>query len=446
MKINKKCNGTVNPKTGKKYSTPFKRRIVQHYLLGLYDEQTIWEKFQINRSLLKKWHRWYYDQFEKQRYRTPNYGKGKITESSNQSLREGISRVQRGAEKSRNENERHGNSASTGASNKRREFKKKHWQEGVEILKKSYPQSSMQEVCAVYDKSRQAWYKAQEQGIQEEYREDLIEEEVKRIRKHLPRLGGRKLFHMLESFFKKEGIKIGRDKFFTLLRDRNLLIKKKKYTKKTTNSNHSFKRYPNLIKGLSVTQANQLWVSEITYVSIGRQFCYLNLITDAYSRKIVGWYLSKDLKAENTLKALKMALASLTKKERTTLSLIHHSDRGIQYCSRLYVELLSKNGVTVSMTENGDPYENILAERMNKTIKEEFLDMLPYTNYKEAQAIVSKAIRVYNGYRPHSSLDYLTPNEAHLRKGELRKRWKKYPPRGTKICQMNKNFSQKKSA
>ena len=283
-------------------------------------------------------------------------------------------------------------------------------------------------MCGLFDRSRQAWYKSQHAGIRKTYEAEIIVEEVKRIREHLPKSGGRKLYHLMGGFLKKEGIKIGRDKFFEVLNKYNLLIKRKKRTRKTTNSNHHFRRYPNIAEDMEIVRPNQLWVSDITYVRLPGTFCYLSLVTDAYSRKIVGWHLAEDLKAESTLKALEMAVENLPRDHKP---LVHHSDRGLQYCSKVYVELLREHKIKISMTEKGDPYENILAERMNRTIKEEFIEAYSYLTYAEALAIAERSIGIYNSYRPHASLDYLTPDQAHRMKGELKKRWKNYNDKQT---------------
>ena len=416
MKINKKRNGTVNPKTGKAYSVDFKKRTVQYYLLGMYNEEQIWKKFQINRTLLEKWRKWYYQYFESPNYAEPNYGKGKRIERVESSI-EGSSKR---AEKRKNEDPW---SRITNPDSRSRpsDKSKKNWTQSLKELKKDYPQSSMEDLCAAFGKSRQAYFKAERKRQDKELIEDLVVEEVKRLRKYQPKSGGRKLFYLLQPFFKKEGIKMGRDKLFVLLRKRNLLIKKKKRTAKTTNSNHPFRKYPNLISDLKVTKANQLWVSDITYVRFGRTFFYLSLIMDAYSRRIVGWHLAEDLKADGTIAALKIAIATLP---HGHAGLIHHSDRGSQYCCHAYTKLLKKNKIQISMTQNGDPYENILAERINRTIKEEFLDQWMFLNFKEANSATAKAVRYYNGLRPHASLDYLTPMQAHKFSGKLKKRWK----------------------
>ena len=240
----------------------------------------------------------------------------------------------------------------------------------------------------------------------------------------MPRLGGRKLFFLLNTPLMEHGIDIGRDKFFSILETFGLLVRiRKKRLPITTDSNHPFYKYPNLIKKIELLRSNQLWVSDITYISLINKFCYLSLITDAYSHKIVGYCLWENLKRDGTIKALKMATNSLL--ERGSNSLIHHSDRGLQYCSKDYIDLLTLDAISISMTENGDPYENAIAERVNGILKGEFELGLCYKSYELALEAVIKAINTYNSMRPHASCDYLTPDEAHKIIGKLKSKWKK---------------------
>jgi transposase InsO family protein len=209
---------------------------------------------------------------------------------------------------------------------------------------------------------------------------------------------------------------------FNLLAERGLLItKRKRRGCIKTLSKHRFKKYPNIIKGFIPIAPNQLWVSDITYIHLSDDFAYLSLITDAYSHKIVGFYLSEDLSAKGPLKALKMALTGNTDCE----NLIHHSDRGVQYCCDEYVKLLQSNNFKISMTENGDPLENPLAERVNGILKSELLEEV-FVDFKIAQQAIAVACSTYNHLRPHGSIDNLKPVEAHQRTGELNKRWKNY--------------------
>ena len=270
--------------------------------------------------------------------------------------------------------------------------------------------------------SRQAYYQQKKQSEKESLQHDLLINEVLKIRKIQKRLGGRKLFHKLERFIQEHHISIGRDAFFDLLSERKLLVRKRKRRKPiTTFSDHWMRKYPNLIEGFYPTAPNQLWVSDITYIVLVDGFAYLSLITDAYSRKIVGFYLSMDLSAEGCVKALNMALNN----NPVLGKLIHHSDRGSQYCCSDYVKILNDIYIKISMTQNGDPKENAIAERVNGILKDELLDKV-YLDYKQAVKGVAVAISTYNHQRPHGSIDYLTPYEAHFRSGELKRRWKNY--------------------
>jgi len=270
--------------------------------------------------------------------------------------------------------------------------------------------------------SRQAYYQHKKQIEKESLQYGILIDEVLEIRKTQKRLGCRKLIYKLEPFMAQHQIVVGRDAFFDLLSERNLLVRKRKRRKPiTTFSDHWMRKYPNLIEGFYPTAPNQLWVSDITYIVVGNGFAYLSLITDAYSRKIVGFYLSKDLSADGCIRALEMALNNNPILGR----LIHHSDRGSQYCCSDYVKILNDNFIKISMTQNGDPRENAIAERVNGILKDELLDR-SHLNYSEAVRNVSIAISIYNHQRPHGSIDYLTPIEAHFRSGKLKRRWKNY--------------------
>lgn len=250
----------------------------------------------------------------------------------------------------------------------------------------------------------------------------MIIEEVLLHRKHQKRLGTRKLLHLMQHFLVAHGFQIGRDALFDLLSKNNLLVSQRKRRGcVTTLSRHRFKKFPNLIEGFIPIAPNQLWVCDITYIHLKNGFAYLSLITDAYSHKIVGFYLSEDLSAEGPLKALKMAFEN----NPHLTGLIHHSDRGVQYCCDAYVKLLEKNKVKISMTENGDPRENAVAERVNGILKTELLEA-EFANFEIAQNAVAVACSTYNHLRPHNSIDNLKPVEAHQKSGELKKRWKNY--------------------
>ena len=232
---------------------------------------------------------------------------------------------------------------------------------------------------------------------------------VQNERSLLPRLGGRKIHHLIAPQLKQNNISYGRDKLFKLMRENNLLIKPRHRYIQTTNSKHWLKKYPNLTKTLTVNMPEQLWVSDITYLKTDEGNCFLGMVTDAFSRRIMGYCIEDNMEASTIAKALDMAIKS----RQYQHALIHHSDRGMQYCSKEYVNLAIKNNIIMSMTEHSDPYENALAERMNRTIKEEFcLDHVIPTQRLVKDA-VKQAIELYNNYRPHLSLSYQTPNQRH---------------------------------
>jgi putative transposase len=279
-------------------------------------------------------------------------------------------------------------------------------------MSKRHPMVAVGLLCAVFDKSRQAWYKAIKENEQTALEHRLLLNEIDNIREKLPRCGVEKLHYLLtqKHFYEQWGLKIGRDKLADILRENGLLIVKNGRKVLTTYSKHRFYTYPNIVKGLVLITPNQVWVSDITYILTWNGFVYLSMITDAFSRKIVGWAVHKTLATEGCLKALQKALDTLP---QTTKGLIHHSDRGVQYCSNAYIQMLVKRKIGISMTHNGDPYENALAERMNRTIKEEMLDNQSFRNIQEAQAKIEKAINNYNQIRPHWSLKLKTPNQVH---------------------------------
>jgi len=240
----------------------------------------------------------------------------------------------------------------------------------------------------------------------------------------MPRIGTRKLYYLLSDTLQQHSIKIGRDKLFDLLAASGLLVRRRKRRKaSTTDANHPFRKYPNLVRELEVNRPDQLWVSDITYLSLSEGFCYLSLLTDAYSRKILGYSLQPSLKKEGPLSALGLALATLQGRAKDPL--IHHSDRGMQYCCADYTALLQYNDISISMTEKGDPYENAIAERVNGILKDEFLLDQTFDSYEQAASAVTDAIHIYNNLRPHASCGYLTPQEAHQKQGLLKAKWKR---------------------
>lgn len=239
-------------------------------------------------------------------------------------------------------------------------------------------------------------------------------------------MGARKLLVLLESFLLEHQIKMGRDALFELLAANNLLIKRRKRRAPTTNSLHWLRKYPNLIRSFTTTRSNQLWVSDITYWRLKDRFIYISFITDAYSHKIVGYQVDETLEAASTIRALQMAIDEAA---GSIEGLIHHSDRGIQYCSHHYVKLLQDNQIQISMTENGDPLENALAERINGIIKEEYLDCYQIETIQEATLLLEEVVKLYNQERPHMSIGNLTPEEIHQTNQKTERLWRNYYPK-----------------
>ena len=275
--------------------------------------------------------------------------------------------------------------------------------------------------CRLLGYSPQAYYQYQKLSGKRSLEEDLLIQQVLYHRTFQPRLGGRKLHEMMEPFMEGHDLYIGRDLLFDLLRENDLLIvKRKRGQPQTTDSNHWMRKYPDLIKDIRLSRADELWVSDITYIRLRKKkFAYLSLITDAYSRKIVGFCMNIDLSAEGPLTALEMAL----KGRSGDKPLIHHSDRGSQYCGDGYVTLLKSNAINISMTQSGNPRDNAIAERVNGILKQELLEDA-YSNINQAKCSAEIAIDIYNRIRPHSSVDMMTPEKAHTQTGPIERRWK----------------------
>jgi putative transposase len=236
----------------------------------------------------------------------------------------------------------------------------------------------------------------------------------------MTRVGTKKTYFLIKPDLERFGIKCGRDKLHAILRSEGMLIKKKKNYMRTTNSYHRFYKHPNLIKDLQIIRAEQVWVSDITYIRTNQGWLYLSLITDAYSKQIVGYQLSDNMRTINCISALKMAIKNRQYPDRP---LIHHSDRGIQYCNPEYTETLDNNHIDISMTEKHDPYENAVAERINGTLKNEFDLGGRLPDKKHAERELNKAVWIYNNLRPHESCYYLTPKQAHRQESIELKRW-----------------------
>ena len=290
-----------------------------------------------------------------------------------------------------------------------------------------YGHYSVRYFCALFGKSRQAWYGQCSCDQKQHLSNTIVLKLVEEIRRDLPRSGVPQLYQKLQQPLADHGIKMGRDGLYNLLGTHGYLLRYRRRKPYTTNSNHHYKKYPNLIKEMLLTHPGQLWVSDITYLRLSQGFCYLSIITDAYSRKIVGYKLHPTLHSQGAVDALIMAA-----KSKRQNSLIHHSDRGVQYCCHDYVSMLEHYGINISMTENGDPYENAIAERVNGILKTEFLLNKTFASLTQASEAVNFAVDKYNHARPHASCNYLTPALAYEKNGVLTKRWRKkaytHPP------------------
>ena len=281
--------------------------------------------------------------------------------------------------------------------------------------------------CRLLGHCRQAFYQSKVDIEKEVECERRVIASVRAIRTEDPRIGGYKLWLMLIGMYGREHVP-GRDRFFVMLRRRGLMLPKPK-PRHTTNSNHRYRKWKNLIKDFTPMEANQLWVADITYIALADgDVCYLHLITDAYSRKIVGWALADTLKATVSMQALQMAIdqAAAMRGSDMLAGLIHHSDRGVQYCCDAYVSMLKKHGIAISMTEDYKPTDNAIAERFNGILKVESVypqKQLP--TLEHAQRLIPRFINFYNNARPHMSIGYKMPAVAHMEQGEQKRMWKK---------------------
>jgi transposase InsO family protein len=281
----------------------------------------------------------------------------------------------------------------------------------IKAKEKSRGFASLTTITHCFGLKRDAFYKYKDRADKRLGLEQQIINIVKKRRKSLPREGVRKLVRSLDDEFTKANLKVGRDTLFNVLRQHDMLTLRKKYSARTTNSYHRFYKYNNIIKDIEITRPNQVWVSDITYIRTVKGFCYLALITDMHSRKIVGHDLSDSLELGGCVRALKKALYQA----KNIKHLIHHSDRGIQYCSNVYTQILKRNKIDISMTEDNHCYENALAERVNGILKDEFYLDQVFTDVAHAKRATKNAINLYNEIRLHLSLDYRTPNMVYLK-------------------------------
>jgi len=281
-------------------------------------------------------------------------------------------------------------------------------------------------VVRLFGHCRQAFYQSKADIEEEVEREHKVIEAVREIRQEDPGIGGYKLWLMLIAMFGRNFVP-GRDRFFVLMRRKGLMLPKPK-PRHTTNSNHRYHKYKNLIKGFVPTAANQLWVADITYIALaGGDVCYLHLITDAYSHKIVGWALARTLKAAISMEALKMAIGQAVAMSGSEIlkGLIHHSDRGVQYCCDAYVAMLKAHEISISMCEDYNPTDNAIAESVNGKIKvESVYRQKCFNSFEHAYRVIERYIHFYNYRRPHMSIGYKIPAVVHLEQGEQKKMWK----------------------
>jgi len=282
--------------------------------------------------------------------------------------------------------------------------------------------TSLASICRLLGMSRQAYYQYWWHNEDISIEQELVIKQVTQMKKDHRHMGTRKIYELIQPFLIDHQIKMGRDALFTLLAGHGMLVKRYKRRISTTDSYHMYRKFPNLIKDFVPLGPNQLWVSDITYWRINERFLYISFITDAYSRKIVGYNIAETLLSVETVKALKMAL----KGAENISFLHHHSDRGLQYCCNEYIQILEEHEVRISMTESGDPRDNAIAERLNGIIKNEYLKSYKVNGLAEGKQVLDFVIRLYNDERPHMSLGYLTPNLIHAGKAKPDQLWKNY--------------------
>jgi len=273
-------------------------------------------------------------------------------------------------------------------------------------VKRRDQQCSTNQLCQWFGISRQGYYGHKRLTERRKQAEAPVLEMVRQIRYQQPRIGVRKLHYMLDEM----GIHVGRDRLFETLREHQMLVQRRKRYTRTTDSRHPFRYYPNLIKDIRIERPGQVYVSDITYIHTLEGFQYLALITDYSSRKIMGYDLSNSLSIDGSLRALKMAL----RQTKEPSELIHHSDRGIQYCCKDYIKILQKNKIRISMTEQDHVYENALAERVNGILKDEFCLGETLQSKEIARALVKESVKIYNQNRPHMALGYRTPESVYV--------------------------------
>lgn len=293
----------------------------------------------------------------------------------------------------------------------------------IRALKMLHPSYSQQELCRSLGVSRQAHHKSSARTVRTVMGREALVPLIREIRKSQPRVGGRKLYKMLEGKVQAMGLPLGRDRFFELLREEGLLLRRRRRRVRTTMSKHGMAVYPDLLKGARIERPGQAMVSDITYWAVPEGFYYVFLVTDVCSHKIIGHCLAQSMDGAHALRALHMAL----KGSRHALQgQIHHSDRGSQYCYARYVNRLRSHGMRISMTQSGDPRDNAVAERLNGILKNELMEGLAPANFTQGMEMLEEAVRIYNEERLHMSIDLQVPAKAHDLDHRLPRRWKSY--------------------
>ncbi|WP_144428943.1 IS3 family transposase [Chryseobacterium sp. StRB126] len=394
------------------YSEAFKRQVVSEYERGLFTKSQLQTRYNIrgnsciSRWLIKYGNFTYEKQLSKGRpMKDPQKQKIKELEAALLKKEEELKVFNKFIEIAERE--------------LKIEIGKKVWFQSIQEIR-PHTNFPLQDICRLFGYSKQAYYKRKKQPDSRNHQERIIEL-VLSIRKKMPKIGTRKLYILLKNDFEKESLQVGRDQLFKILRANYLLIPRRHSYFKTTNSRHWMKKYPNIIKEKELECSEKVWVADITYLKTKERNYYLHLITDAYSKKIVGYELSDNLQTSSTLKALKQAIKNRVYKH----SLIHHSDRGLQYCSKEYTEILNKSDILISMTENSDPYENAIAERVNGILKYEFGLIDIFEDFKNLSQQLDQSIYYYNNLRPHFSLNYNIPSQVHMKNNVKLKTYKK---------------------
>lgn len=288
-------------------------------------------------------------------------------------------------------------------------------------------------LCRLFGKSWQAYYQHKDTLVKQRLTEEMVVQFVKEIREMDPGIGGEKLHYMYRQRFGKDyEHMVGRDKMEAIISANRLNVRVPRKRPQTTDSRHGLPTYPNLVKGMIPECKNRIWVTDITYIPIWKNdyeytFCYLSMITDCYTKEIIGWYAGETMEAWCSVECLMQALDAIVDEDE--INLIHHSDRGLQYVSTAYTSVLLEAGIKISMTESGDPKDNAVAERQNSTIKNELLKDFKFHSISEVRQALKQAIEFYNNERPHMSLDNMTPCQAARCRGKIRKKWTSYRER-----------------